>query len=151
MSNKTLDDKYALHTEEVLKEYRRSLPKEERWMVTDALKETMSALRSGETTSRFEAYKAALIVRRAYKSVRSILRTTIRANQGQKEAVSSMMLAMTSETWALRVLGYGTDDYHPLLEQGKIRYPPLVRFENRTPQPEHRKPQFPNFKEDDES
>lgn len=131
-------DKYDQHVESTLKWYRRTLDKESRWMVSDALKEVMTTLREEKPTSRRNAYLAALIVRRAYCAF-----YIQDAHPSTPEEATAFMLALTAETWGLRSLGYGTDDYHPLLEQGKMRRPPLVRFDKRHPQPEYRKSKFP--------
>ncbi len=133
---------YLAHLNKVLKWYKGSLPQEKRQSVVDATKEALAAMKGNKPTSR-AAYNAAVIIRKAYKAYRQHQRMTIDTNTS--EYALGVMRGMTAETWGMRKLGYGTDDYHPLLEQGKMRYPPLVRFDKRHPQPEYRKMQFPSF------
>mgnify|MGYP003545641793 FL=1 len=132
-------DKYDQHVEDTLKWYRGTLEKESRWMVSDALKEVKATLKGEKVSSKMNAYKAALIVRRAYRAF-----YLQNAHPSTPKEATTLMLAMTAEAGGLRSLGYGTDDYHPLLEQGKMRRPPLVRFDKRHPQPEYRKSHLPD-------
>lgn len=144
MSDEDIDmTKYVDHLKKVLGWYKKSLPEGKRQSVADATREAMSALKEKEPTSRKAAYSAAVIIRKAYVAYDGHRRMT--SDTSTHEHALDVMCGLTAETWGMRALGYGTDDYHPLLEQGKLRIPPLVRFDKRHPQPEYRKPQFPNF------
>ena len=135
--------KYVKHLFGVLSWYKKWLPKEKKQPVIDALKEARAALDKKEPSSRRAAYNAAVIIRKAYRVYSQ--NRHIWFETSSSEHALDVMHGLTAATWGMRALGYGTDDYHPLLDQGKLRYPPLVRFDKRHPQPEYRMPDFPNF------
>jgi len=133
--------RYVDHLKKVMNWYKKSLSKEKQQPVANALKEALAAMKEKEPSSRRAAYNAAVIIRKAYKEYGAT--RYLRGDTTTHEHALDVMRGLTAETWGMRALGYGTDDYHPLLEQGKMRYPPLVRFDDRHAQPEYRKPQFP--------
>ncbi len=136
MKKKSTDmSKYLVHLNRVMEWYQDSLPQEKRPNVIQASREANLAMNDEPPTSRRAAYYAAVIIRKAYAAY-------FQAKRMEKKDISDIMCGLTANTWGMRKLGYGTDDYHPLLEQGKLGYPPLVRFDKRHPQPEYRKPQF---------
>lgn len=120
---------------EVLESYRDSMNEKKQEKAMPHIKEALRALAGEKHSSKKAAYQAAIFVRKAYE-VRG-RETSAKAAEGDLEAADKVLREMGDESLALRALGYGTDDYNPMVLQAKLKHPPLVRFEKLTPAPEH--------------
>lgn len=119
----------------VLEAYRDSLPEKRRENALPHIKEALRALAGEKHSSNKAAYQAASFVRKAYAAC--LKRTVAEATSGNREAAGMVMREMADEALALSALGYGIDHYNPAFLQAKIKLPPLVKFENLTPAPDH--------------